>query len=509
MYNLKQLAIYYSLILASAIILVATDVSGLIAESRANPNKIEKCSIVGPLTVSVFNPRYFTDGSGKTIYLTGSHTWNNFQDIGDKNSPPFDYNTYLDFLQKHNHNFIRLWAWEQAAWFQATKEKLVFSPLPYERPGPEKALDGKPKFDLNKFNQIYFDRLRERVIAAQDRGIYVCVMLFQGFSIEIKGSYPDSWFIKNLKRVFRKLGLAVSVMKKNNPWGGHPFNVQNNINRINGDSQERGDGREVHTLNLPQITRLQEEYVKKVVDTLNDLDNVLWEISNESHSESTAWQYHIIDFIHKYEQQKGKKHSVLMTVQWPGGLNITLFNSSAEVVSPNGENGYKDDPPVPDGKKVIISDTDHLWGVGGDHMWVWKSFLRGLNPIFMDPYNRNVLHNPLDYYCDPANPEWELVRKNMGYTRVFAERINLGRMLPQPGLASSGYCLAEKGKEYLIYALNNNGITVDLSLASGKFNVEWFNPLTGASTLGDTATGGTLRPFIPPFDGDAVLYLSR
>jgi hypothetical protein len=29
----------------------------------------------GPLKIHPDNPRYFTDGSGKAIYLTGSHTW--------------------------------------------------------------------------------------------------------------------------------------------------------------------------------------------------------------------------------------------------------------------------------------------------------------------------------------------------------------------------------------------------------------------------------------------------
>lgn len=31
----------------------------------------------GPLRPHPHNPRYFTDGSGKAIYLTGAHTWNN------------------------------------------------------------------------------------------------------------------------------------------------------------------------------------------------------------------------------------------------------------------------------------------------------------------------------------------------------------------------------------------------------------------------------------------------
>ena len=71
----------------------------------------------GPLRVDPKNSRYFTDESGRAIYLTGSHTWANLQDQGPKDPPPkFDYVRYLDFLRERNHNFIRLWAWEQARW---------------------------------------------------------------------------------------------------------------------------------------------------------------------------------------------------------------------------------------------------------------------------------------------------------------------------------------------------------------------------------------------------------
>src|SRR5262249_42889122 len=36
----------------------------------------------GPLRVLNENPRYFADGGGKIVYLTGAHTWSNLQDIG-------------------------------------------------------------------------------------------------------------------------------------------------------------------------------------------------------------------------------------------------------------------------------------------------------------------------------------------------------------------------------------------------------------------------------------------
>ncbi len=178
---------------------------------------------MGPLKVSSFNPRYFTDGTGKVVYLTGSHTWTNFQDRGEANISPFDYTAYLDFLQENNHNFIRLWVWEHAAWAPWTDKKILFDPLPYLRPGSGKALDGGLKFCLSKFNQTYFDRLRSRVIAAQERRIYVSVMLFQGFSVETKGMKPTNFPPGNLRKVISRLGLKVERLKKNNPWRGHPL----------------------------------------------------------------------------------------------------------------------------------------------------------------------------------------------------------------------------------------------------------------------------------------------
>ena len=68
---------------------------------------------VRTLRVLSSNPRYFTDGSGKAVYLTGSHTWSNMRDLGQTDPPPiFDFNGYLDLLQSNGHNFIRLWAWD-------------------------------------------------------------------------------------------------------------------------------------------------------------------------------------------------------------------------------------------------------------------------------------------------------------------------------------------------------------------------------------------------------------
>src|SRR5262249_3479495 len=145
---------------------------------------VHASSVMGPLRVNPANPRYFTDGSGKAVYLTGAHTWNNRVDIGPANPPAmFNFTTYLDFLQSHNHNFIRLWAQNltKVSSAQCFFQTDYVTPSPWARTGGGVAEDGYAKFDLSQLYQPYFDRLAQRVSAARDRGIYVSIMLFEGF----------------------------------------------------------------------------------------------------------------------------------------------------------------------------------------------------------------------------------------------------------------------------------------------------------------------------------------
>src|SRR5882762_163806 len=64
----------------------------------------------GPLRALASNPRYFTDGSGKAILLSGSQTWNSFQDTDQSTSPAaFNFTAYVNFLKSHGHNTTILW----------------------------------------------------------------------------------------------------------------------------------------------------------------------------------------------------------------------------------------------------------------------------------------------------------------------------------------------------------------------------------------------------------------
>lgn len=444
----------------------------------------------GPLRVHPFNPRYFTDGARapdgtlRAVYLTGAHTWNNLQDMGETDPPlPFDFPAYLDFLAERGHNFIRLWRWELLVWdTRANQEqvprRLVAGPHPWARTGPGMAYDGKPRFNLEQFNEDYFQRLRARVAAAAERGLYVSVMLFEGWGLQ---HVADA-------------------------WKAHPFHPSNNINGL--PLAPGGRGLEIHTLQVPGVTRLQEAYVRKVCDTLNKFPNVLYEIANEAGAYSTEWQYHFIRFLQRYEQHKPHLHPVGMTFQYssdPGqrGSNAALFEGPADWISPNPEAGpfdYRYAPPPADGRKVILSDTDHLWGIGGDVAWVWKSFTRGLNPLFMDPYQERVLDRG-------GMGRWEPVRRPLGTTRCLADRIALAEMRPASELASSGYCLAAPGREYVVYLPSGGEVTVDLTAATGPLEVAWIHPVDGAVTRAAAVRGGNQHDFRAPTSGAVVLHL--
>jgi hypothetical protein len=484
----------------------------------------------GPLMVSETNPRYFTVAAGdatdrRAVYLTGSHVNNNFHDGSGPGADcaetpePNDFRGYLEFLKERGHNFVRLWRWEQ---FRSQVAGGAFhfcmSPQPWPRTGPGTAKDGKPKFDLSRFDSAYFDRLRDYVVAAGGEGIYVSVMLFEGF------------------------GLHLSLAPDN--VEGHPFHAANNVNGIGIASI---DDYQVLPLDA-RVQALQEAYIRKVVDTVQDLPNVLYEVANESSGggsvddpgfleaiglseppdwgDSTEWQYWVIDFVKRYEAQTGyARHPVGMTMQYPvpdqSKVNDVLFNGTADWISPGfddvespmQDSRWSTNPPANDGAKVIISDTDHYSPMKADALWAWKSFLRGHNPILYDLGIVTGVNPPDPSTGSPSFASLEPARHAMGDTRRFAERMNLVAMEPRGELSSTGYALANPCEEYLVFQPNETADPFTVTLEAGTYLAEWHS--VGGRETKDAGTvkaedhGSTT--FTAPFAeaGPAVLYLSR
>ena len=444
---------------------------------------------MGPLRVHPENRRYFTNPEGRVVYLAGSHVWQNLQDRGFSDPPPvFDFDAYVEFMRANHHNFTRLWVWEESGWGSWSTDRYFSDPMPYLRTGPGVSTDGKPRYDLDEFNPVYFDRLRSRVAALGEAGIYVAVMLFQGWSIE------------------PKIGPG-------NPWFGHPLNGSNNINKIDATSAVvamssvsimhagGGTGQSTHTLLNRDVLDIQRRYVKRVVETVNDLDNVLFEISNESDASSTEWQHDMIQFVKECEADLAEQHPVGMTFQFPVGTNLDLYASSADWISPGraacAPFDYRNDPPSGDGDKVVIVDTDHLWGEGGSVDWVWRTFTRGHNLMFMD--------GGIETF--PPSSDWRHdIRLALSQTRLLSERFDMTCAVPDLAIASSGYCLAG-ANEWIIYLADAPSAT--LHVGNGTFSVEWIwppDPGTGSSTV---SVDDRLDLRCPSVESGAAAYIRR
>jgi len=429
------------------------------------------------------------------VYLTGSHIWNNLHDgMGPGPDGPveperLDYPAYLRFLAERGHNFIRLWRWEQVLSQAAGGNyHLNMTPQPWARTGADPAKDGRPRYDLERFDDAFFDRLRDRVALADAAGVYVGVMLFDGWALHLS---PPPDHIE-----------------------GHPFHAGNNINGIAATSIN-----DLQVLPLdPRVAAIQDAYIRKVVDTLHDLPNVLWEVANESTGDgsvtkefaaylgmdeapvwgdSTEWQYRVIDVVKRHESERGyDTHPIGMTMQFPVAdqtkVNEPLLGSRAEWISP----GYDDEiftqgrhpmapgsppsrwfaePPAADGAKVVISDTDHYAPGHGDALWAWKSFLRGHHPILMDYGLIAGLQPAGDSAADTGVPPFEFyepARWAMGDTRRYAERVDLVHMQPRSDIGSTGYALANPGSEYLILEPEGDGRPLTVELDAGSYLVE-------------------------------------
>lgn len=445
--------------------------------------------LMGPLTVHPGNPRYFADAAGRPVYLSGSHTWAVVQDAGPQLPPePLDWEGFVARLSGYGHTFTRLWTWEHPRWASWWKGDYYFTPVPWQRTGPGLARDGGPRFDLARIEPEFIDRVRHRVASACDAGIYVSVMLFQGWSA---GPKPDPW------------------TDCDNPWLSHPFHRDNNINGADGSARDEEGHDQVHTLSSPEVVAFQERYVRAVIDAVNEFPNVLYEIGNEHDGtpDNTRWQHHMIDLVHSYERSaKEFRHPVLMSAQWPDSRNTDLFGGPAEVVAPfswraPGDERWEYDAPARHTGKVVFLDTDHLWGVGGTVDWVWRSFMRGYQPLYMDPWGFD--------HMDPLAPAGsEDVRRAMGAAAKLAAEIDLAVMTPRPDVTSTAFALYDGDRTAIVYQPYQDRACVHFHRDLRGAVVEWRDLVDrDKGAAGGITIRGESGLIKPPWAGPAVAVI--
>jgi hypothetical protein len=123
----------------------------------------------------------------------------------------------------------------------------------------------------------------------------------------------------------------------------------------------------------------------------------------------------------------------------------------------------------------------------------------------------------VEYYFGYALPQNDLMcedlrsrDKSWDYCRIaldffqtqkipFQEMTNANSLVGNPRNDNSRYCLAKPGDIYLVYLPDGGTCELDLTNATGEFNVSWFNPREGGALIpaGKTAGGKTAKLAAP------------
>ena len=415
-----------------------------------------------PITLHPENPHYFLWRGKPTVLITsGEH-------YGAVLNLDFDYAIYLKELEARKLNNTRLFSGayvEPAGAFNIASNTLApragrFT-CPWARSSEAGYAKGGNKFDLTKWDEDYFKRLRDFVKEAGQRGVVVEMNLFCPM-------YEDS------------------------QWKLSPQNAINNVNGI-GDIARTN----VHTLDKSGgLLAVQAALTRKLVTELNGFDNLYYEICNEPYfgGVTMEWQHHIADVIAETEKSLPNKHLI----------SQNIANGSKKIIQPHPAvsifNFHYASPPKAVAEnyalnKVIGDNETGFKGTNDTHyrMEAWEFILAGGGLYNNLDYSFVAGHERGDFVYPKSqpgggNPEF---RRQLTVLRDFMQRFDFVRMAPGTGFINSGvpggtrvHALVEDGKQYAAYffAPSNSApqsMSLTLLLPAGDYRVEWTDVISG------------------------------
>jgi len=238
-------------------------------------------------SVHPHNPRCFQyKGKPFKILTSAEH-------YGAVLNADFDYDVYLQEMQRTGQNMTRIFTFyrEKADSIPGPGDMNTLAPtpqasvMPWERvSGQGKAADGLDKFDLNQWNTTYFERLKDFVRKCADHGVVCEITLFC------------------------------------NPYDQTKYDLFpcSKVSNINGVGNDIDSPQAFMTLDAPSIVAFQEQFVRKIVEELNEFDNVYYEICNEpnvygdsseeNEKKVVAWHAHLASIIRQTEEKLPKRH---------------------------------------------------------------------------------------------------------------------------------------------------------------------------------------------------------
>jgi hypothetical protein len=396
-----------------------------------------------PIGLHPDNPHYFLWQGKPTILITsGEH-------YGAVLNLDFDYAKYLAALARDKLNHTRTFTGgayvEPQGAFNIARNSLAPGPgrflCPWARSDQPGYAGGGNKFDLDRWDEAYFKRLRDFMRQASRHGIVVELNLFCPF-------YEES------------------------QWQLSPFNAINNVNGL-----ARVARTNVYTLDKHGgLLAVQEKMVRRIVGELRDFDNLYYELCNEPYfgGVTLEWQHHIAEVIAEAEKNLPRRHLI----------SQNIANHSAKIEKPHPAvsifNFHYATPPD------TVAMNYHLNKVIGDN----ETGFRGTNdvPYRMEGWDFLIagggLYNNLDYSFTAGHEDGTFVypasqpgggnrsfRKQMRVLRDFMHSFDFIRMKPDNSVIKGGVpasytarALVEPGRQYALY-LRPGAVT--------QFSVRW------------------------------------
>ncbi|MFH1071717.1 MAG: hypothetical protein V1794_19020 [Candidatus Glassbacteria bacterium] len=408
-----------------------------------------------PISLHPDNPHYFLfRGQPAVLITSGEH-------YGAVLNLDFDYVRYLDELQAHGLNLTRTWAGtyrEVPGSFGITENTLAPQSgrylCPWARSDTSGYIDGGNKFDLTKWDDSYFERLKDFLAQASKRGIVVELNLFCPF-------YNDTL------------------------WAANPLNSGNNVNGVG-----RVPGNEVYTLKHGDLLAVQEAVVRKIVRELRDFDNLYYEVCNEPYfgGVTLEWQHRIADLIVDTEKTFPRRHLISLNIA-NGRLKVekphpgvSIFNFHYCVPPDVVEMNYGLGKVIGENETGFRGSRDVTYRTEG-----WDFIIAG-----------GGLYNNLDYSFTCQHPDGTFLdykspgggspalRRQLGILKDFIHGFDFIRMTPDKAVIKGGVpreatvrALAERGRQYALYVNGGSRADLELDLPAGAYSVEWLDTKTG------------------------------
>jgi len=128
----------------------------------------------------------------------------------------------------------------------------------------------------------------------------------------------------------------------------------------------------------------------------------------------------------------------------------------------------------------------------------WEICLAGGYGAYYYTYTARDIIRP-----DDSLPGYRYFR----HLREFFDRTGYWRMEPSDELVSEGFCLAEPGREYIVFLNKPARFTMRLEGLAAPAKAEWFHPFTGQCQSAGTLGNGVQQLTPPDNWGEAPVVL--